>query len=93
MHEAKTHLFRLVEAAANGEPFIIARAGKPAVKVMAVDAPDAGAARRLGFLSGQIAVPEDFDRMGSARSRRVSKSSGEPSHPIDLALCKARLLV
>ena len=66
MHEAKTHLSRLVEAAANGEPFIIARAGKPVVKVMAVDAPDVGAARRLGFLSGQISVPEDFDRMGSA---------------------------
>ena len=66
LHEAKTHLYRLVEAAANGEPFIIARAGKPVVKVMAVDAPDAGAERRLGFLSGQIAVPEDFDRMGSA---------------------------
>ena len=66
MHEAKTHLSRLVEAAANGEPFIIARAGKPVVKVMAVDAPDAGAARRLGFLSGQISVPEDFDRIGSA---------------------------
>ena len=42
MHEAKTHLSRLVEAAANGEPFIIARAGKPVVKVVAVDAPGAG---------------------------------------------------
>ena len=36
MHEAKTHLSRLVEAAAKGEPFIIARAGKPVVKVVAV---------------------------------------------------------
>ena len=39
MHEAKTHLSRLVAAAANGEPFIIARAGKPVVKVVALDAP------------------------------------------------------
>ena len=30
MHEAKTHLSRLVKAAADGEPFVIARAGKPA---------------------------------------------------------------
>ena len=64
MHEAKTHLSRLVEAAANGEPFIIARAGKPVVKVIAVDAPTPGA-RRTGFLAGQISVPQDFDRMGS----------------------------
>ncbi len=65
MHEAKTHLSRLVEAAAHGEPFIIARAGKPVVKVVAVDAPDAGAARRVGFMARTISVPEDFDRMGS----------------------------
>ena len=66
MHEAKTHLSRLVAAAANGDPFIIARAGKPVVKVVAVDAPEAGTSRRLGFLIGQISVPDDFDRMGSA---------------------------
>ncbi len=64
MHEAKTHLSRLVAAAANGEPFIIARAGKPVVKVVAVDAP-APAARPTGFLAGEISVPQDFDRMGS----------------------------
>ena len=76
MHEAKTHLSRLVEAAANGEPFIIARAGKPVVKVMSVDAPDAGAARRLGFLSGRISVPEDFDRMGSAEIEALFEAEG-----------------
>ena len=65
MHEAKTHLSRLVEAAANGEPFIIARAGKPVVKVVAVEAPGAGTARRVGFMAGKISAPEDFDRMGS----------------------------
>ena len=66
MHEAKTHLSRLVEAAANGEPFIIARSGKPMVKVVAVEAPDSVAMRRIGFLDGEISVPEDFDHMGSA---------------------------
>ena len=66
MHEAKTHLSRLVEAAARGEPFIIARAGKPLVKVVRIDAPEAGA-RRAGFLAGEIKVPEDFDRMGGER--------------------------
>lgn len=66
MHEAKTHLSRLVKDAAEGEPFIIARAGKPVVKVMAVNAPDAGQSSRLGFLAGQIVVPDDFDRMGES---------------------------
>ena len=66
MHEAKTHLSRLVEGAAQGEPFIIARAGKPMVKVLAVDAPQAGTAARTGFLAGRISLPSDFDRMGSA---------------------------
>ncbi len=65
IHEAKTHLSRLVEQAAKGEPFVIAKAGKPLVKVMALDAPAAGQARRLGFLVGEITVPDDFDRMGS----------------------------
>ncbi len=76
MHEAKTHLSRLVEAAANGEPFIIARAGKPVVKVIAVEAPDVGATRRLGFLAGQISVPEDFDRLGSAEIEALFEGDG-----------------
>ena len=66
MHEAKTHLSRLVQAAANGEPFIIARAGKPVVKVVALEAPGLGAPRRTGFLAGRISVPDDFDRMGAS---------------------------
>ena len=62
MHEAKTHLSRLVEAAAAGESFVIARAGKPLVKVMrlADDPP-----RRLGFMQGQFTVPDDFARMAA----------------------------
>jgi prevent-host-death family protein len=63
IHEAKTHLSRLVDRAANGEPFIIAKAGKPLVKVVPLDAPPAGKARRFGFLRGQISVPDDFDTM------------------------------
>lgn len=65
IHEAKTQLSKLVDRAAKGEPFVIAKAGKPLVKVAAVDAPKAR--RRLGFMAGEIAVPKDFDRMGDAR--------------------------
>jgi prevent-host-death family protein len=66
IHEAKTHLSRLVEQAAKGEPFVIAKAGRPMVKVVAVDAPDAPHRRRLGFLAGRIKVPDDFDDMGAS---------------------------
>ena len=64
IHEAKTQLSKLVDRAVQGEPFVIAKAGKPLVKVTALDAPRAP--RRIGFLVGEIAVPDDFDRMGEA---------------------------
>ena len=64
IHEAKTHLSRLVEDAAHGKAFIIAKAGKPMVKVIPFTEEDHPSARRLGFMAGEIAVPDDFDRMG-----------------------------
>ena len=60
MHEAKTHLSRLVAAAARGEPFVIARAGKPLVKVLPVEeVPDVS--KRIGFAKGQFTVPDDIN--------------------------------
>lgn len=64
IHQAKTQLSKLVDQAVKGEAFVIAKAGKPLVKVAALDAPSAP--RRLGFLAGEIAVPDDFNRMGEA---------------------------
>ena len=64
IHEAKTQLSKLVEEASKGESFIIAKAGKPIVKVTALSAPTGSQVRRLGFMAGQISVPDDFDRMG-----------------------------
>jgi prevent-host-death family protein len=66
MHEAKTHLSRLVERAANGEPFIIAKAGKPLVKVVPLDAASEGKSSRIGFMKGAFTVPDDFDTMFAA---------------------------
>lgn len=63
MHEAKTNLSRLVEAAVNGEPFIIARAGKPLVKVAVLETVPGA---RLDFLSGAFTTPDDFDTIGAA---------------------------
>lgn len=69
IHQAKTHLSRLVEEAARGEPFIIAKAGKPMVKVAPLDTPAKQQARRLGFLEGQALIPDDFDTMGAEKIR------------------------
>ena len=66
IHEAKTQLSRLVEQAVRGEPFIIAKAGKPLVKVTALEQPTGAQVRRLGFLAGQFSIPDDFDQMGRA---------------------------
>ena len=71
IHAAKTQLSRLVDRAANGEPFIIAKAGKPLVKVVPLETPDAGHTKRLGFLAGEISVPDDFDTMGGALIERL----------------------
>lgn len=71
INEAETHLSRLVEQAAKGESFVIAKAGKPLVKVVPLDAPEGAQAKRLGFMEGQIRVPDDFDRMGSEEIGRM----------------------
>jgi len=65
IHEAKTHLSKLLEGVQRGEPFVIAKAGKPIARVVRMEAPATETGmRRLGFLSGEIKVPDDFDRMG-----------------------------
>jgi len=62
IHEAKTNLSKLIEKAVQGEPFVIAKSGKPMVKVSAYAPPDP--AGRLGFLKGRLKVPKDFDSLG-----------------------------
>lgn len=78
IHEAKTHLSRLIDQAVKGEPFIIAKAGRPLVRVTAIDSPVGSRIRRIGFLRGQIKVPRDFDRMGAAEIEELFYS-GEKS--------------
>ena len=60
MHEAKTHLSRLVDQAAKGEPFVIARAGKPLVKVVPIEDAPKPATQRIGFLVGNVKLPDDI---------------------------------
>jgi prevent-host-death family protein len=63
VHEAKTNLSRLINKAAEGEPFVIAKSGNPMVIVKAYSPPP-DPSKRIGFLKGAIEVPDDFDSMG-----------------------------
>ncbi len=76
IHEAKTHLSRLVDQATRGEAFVIAKSGRPMVKVVPLDAPEERAQQRIGFLAGLLQVPDDFDSMSSA----VIAASFEGAH-------------
>jgi prevent-host-death family protein len=87
IHEAKTHLSRLVDQAAAGESFIIAKAGRPLVRVTALDAPSAAEKRRIGFLAGEIEVPEDFDTMGAETIEALF--AGQPADPAGSAPSEA----
>lgn len=58
IHAAKTHLSRLVERAAAGEEIVIARAGRPAARLVPVRA---RGQRPLGTLRGRIGIGDDFD--------------------------------
>jgi antitoxin (DNA-binding transcriptional repressor) of toxin-antitoxin stability system len=71
IHEAKTQLSKLVELAASGEGFIIAKAGRPMVKVVALDTPETKQVKRIGFLEGQFNIPDDFDTMASEEIRAL----------------------
>ena len=77
IHEAKTHLSKLIQKAANGEPFIIAKAGKPMVKVVSIDAPAPKKMRRIGFGDGKSKIPDDFDTMMQKEIEEMFYGSGE----------------
>lgn len=72
IHEAKTQLSRLVDQAVRGESFVIAKAGKPLVRVTALETPPEP--KRLGFLVGTIAVPDNFNEMGRHEISTLSGS-------------------
>ena len=79
IHQAKTHLSRLVDEAADGESFIIAKAGKPLVKVVRLDAPARGERRRIGFMKGELSVPDDFDHIGVAEIATLFSGRRRPA--------------
>lgn len=60
VHEAKTHLSRLLAAVEAGEEVVIARAGRPVARLVGTD-PTARPRRELGPLRGRFTMPDDFD--------------------------------
>lgn len=73
--DAKAHLSTLIDKAVKGESFIIAKAGKPLVKVVAIEQAD-GLKPRIGFMKGRIAVPEHFDELGREEIEGLFKDRG-----------------
>lgn len=68
IHEAKTHLSRLLEGVANGESFVIAKSGKPVAKVTPVLEKSP---QRIGFMKGQFEVPDDFNSLFAEEIRSM----------------------
>ncbi len=83
IHQAKTHLSRLIERAANGETITIAKAGKPMARIVPLEEiqPVVDTSRRFGFMKGQIQVPDDFDTMGQAEIEAMFYGEGVNEEP------------
>jgi len=75
IHEAKTRLSKLVARAQEGESFVIGKAGRPLVRVTAIDSPEPSQQKRIGFLAGQGVIPDEFDRLGEDQIAEVFGSA------------------
>jgi len=73
IHFAKTHLSRLLDEVEKGEPFIIAKAGKPKAQVMPIAAAKKRAKRRIGFLKGAYTLPRNYEAIDKRLDREIEK--------------------
>jgi prevent-host-death family protein len=71
IHEAKTHLSRLVDEAVQGEPFVIAKAGKPKVLVTRLDESPSPPKRLIGFMKGMYTLPDNFDEIDKELDKEI----------------------
>lgn len=72
VHHAKTHLSKLIVAAEAGEEVIIARNGKPSVKLVAVPAPEPLPKRQFGRLAGKLNLPENWEEKWEEYGRELA---------------------
>lgn len=61
IHDAKTHLSRLIQAAAGGEDIVIAKSGKPVARLVAYQPPVG--VRQPGVWRGQVRIEPGFDTL------------------------------
>ena len=73
IHEAKTHLSRLVDEAENGEPFIIAKAGKPKVQVTRIDESSHPKKRLIGAMKDLYTLPENFEEIDKELDKEIER--------------------
>lgn len=71
IHDAKTRLSALIAAAVAGKPFIIAKAGKPLVKVEALEGIAPERRSRLGGWPDMPPIPDDFDTLGQTEIEQM----------------------
>ena len=73
IHQAKTHLSRLVDEAEQGDSFIIAKAGKPKVKVTRIDASPEPPKRLIGSMKGLYTLPENFEEIDKELDKEIER--------------------
>ena len=73
IHQAKTHLSRLVDEAEQGDSFIIAKAGKPKVQVIRIDANPAQPKRLLGAMKGLYTLPDNYEEIDRELDKEVER--------------------
>ncbi len=71
LDDAQKKLVPLVEQASHGDAFIITRSGNPLVKVIPVGAVAESGIKRLGFMAGEIHIPDDFDQMNNTEIEKL----------------------
>ena len=71
IHQAKTHLSRLVDEAMEGDSFVIAKRGKQMVQVTRLNVPKTPAKRRLGLLEGMYTLPDNFDEIDRELDKEI----------------------
>jgi prevent-host-death family protein len=73
IHQAKTHLSRLVDEAEQGDSFVIAKRGKPMVQVFRIDASPAQPKRLLGAMEGLYTLPENFEEIDRELDKEIER--------------------
>lgn len=73
IHEAKTRLSRLVDEVAAGEPFVIAKAGKPMAQVVPIGAPKKKPKMRIGFMKGMYSLPDNFEEIDKQMDKDIEE--------------------